>query len=172
MLRVAQQRGHPGCVGRPRRISHEQPLALRVVHHLGAVRLFASSHDEFHGVSSALELGRRRNGHEPALVRVEAADLEPEMIGAGCPPQIVHHLRVRFDDRLARDSIRDHDRVLPPLPHAELHVPADCGDRGGEVQAGPVDPVEAVRVVGVPEHHHAIAQATVVEGIRDELHRP
>src|SRR4029077_1216251 len=32
--------------------------------------------------------------------------------------------------------------------------------------------VEAERVVGVPQHHHAIPQAAVVQGVRDEVHRP
>ena len=170
--RLAQQRRQPRDVVRRLDMAHGQALVLGVRHDVRAMWLAAAAHQQLDTASAALELRGRGHRHQPPFVRVEAADLEPEVIGGGGRPEGRDDSLVGLDDRLARDAVRDHDRVLAPLPHPVLHVAAHRGHGGREVQREPVDAVEAERVVGVPQHHRTVAQAAVEQRVGDELHRP
>src|SRR5947209_20071968 len=140
--------------------------------HLSAVRLSAPAHEELHGAAPPLEKRRRRDRHQPTLVGIEAADLEPHVLGCRRRPQPRRGRWICVDDRLGRDSVRDHDRVLAPVPHPELHVAADRRHGRCQVEGRPLDAIEPVGVVGIPEHDDAVADPTVVQGVGNEPHRP
>src|SRR6266849_1398353 len=117
------------------------------------MRLSTPAHEQPHALSVALDVAGGGHRHQPALVRVEAADLEAEVVGGRGCFEVGDRFWIRIMDRRARDAVGNDDRVDSALPHVELLLPAD-------------------RVVRVPEDDHAIAQPTVVQRIRKEVHRP
>src|SRR5229473_6303824 len=162
----------PGRLRRCVDVDDVEALVLRVADDLTAVRFATPAQHQSHPPSVPFDVAGRRHRHQPALVGIEAADLETEMIGGGSKLEVGHRLGVAVVDRFARDPVGDDDRVVATLPDLELHVAADRGDGGGERERGPIHAVEAEGVVGVPQDHDAIAKAAVVQRIRNEVHRP
>ena len=115
------------------------------------MRLHAAADDRGDVMSGALLLGQGVQGHVPALVRAEAADLEDQFAPWEGGAQAGHHLRVGALDPVAGDPVGDHQRVDRLVPHHVLHVAGDGGYLRAEVQPPPIDAVEPDGVVGVPE---------------------
>ena len=61
-------------------VGHVQAVAARVHHHLRPVRLAAAAHEEADAAAALLQVRHRGDSHQPPLVRVEAADLEAQVV--------------------------------------------------------------------------------------------
>ncbi len=169
---LAKERREAQRVGWSGGVDQRQALAPRVVDHLAPVRLATAAHHQLHALPVALEICHRGYGHQPPLVRVETADLEADVIRIGRGSDGDHRGGIRVGDRRARDAVGDDDRVVAGAPHRVLHVAAHRRDRRSQLERRPIDPVEAERVVRVPEHHDAVPQAAAVQGVGDQAHGP
>ncbi len=113
--------------------------------------LTAASSDEQGPAIGLLEQGDRFDGRQPALVGIEAPDLEnTEATGEGVL-ETRNDVRAGWLQPCIIDAVGNHPWVHVSVPHLALHVAADRRQGRGAVECRPVDAIEGERVVGVPE---------------------
>src|SRR5438128_12402557 len=86
-------------------MADDQPLVLGVRDHLGAVGLATAAYQELDGAPPSLQLRGCGHRHQPALVRVKPADLEPEVVGGRRRSKVLHRSGIGVEDRLAWNAI-------------------------------------------------------------------
>ena len=118
---------------------------------------------------------RRLDGHQPALVGVEAADLEEEepirIAALRRLTQRAHGAGGDCVEEALGDAVRYGERVDAIVPQAVLHIAADSGDGGRKVQRTPVDAMQRHQAVTVPHQNAAVADVVPVQHIRGADHR-
>src|SRR5579859_3180424 len=163
--------------GRPQRVNvlDAQPQVVRAHQYLGAMRLHAAANDHRDWVAAILESRDRLDGHQPALIWVEATDLEEEeAVGVATAHDLAQLRGARLVNRCqvaAGDAVGDGERVDVVLPEPVLHVAADGGDRRAIVEPAPIDAMQRHQAVAVPHQDAALAHAVPVEQVGDAADR-
>ena len=100
---------------------------------LGPVWFDSAAHEERDRVATMFETGHGLNSHNPALVRIEAANLKEEetawITQAGNLAQSLNIFWINRGEMTLRDAIGNNQRVDAIIPHLVLHVLADRTDR-------------------------------------------
>jgi hypothetical protein len=97
----------------------------------------------------------------------ETAYLEEQLPAGKGGAEPGHLPRTGATHTVAGYAVGYDERVHRPIPHDMLHIPGYGRDLRAEVEASPVDAIEAHHVVGVPENDRFVAQAFRPEAIGD-----
>ncbi|MER3405320.1 MAG: hypothetical protein C4289_09320 [Chloroflexota bacterium] len=110
----------------------------------------AAADDELWPPAALLQASDRFHGHDPALIRIEAADLEQQEVPVEGLPQAPHARGIRRVEEALGYTVGHDQGVYANIPHDMLHVLAYGKQARHEAQPPPVHPVERKDVIGVP----------------------
>ena len=154
-------------------IAHRQAQLVGTGQDLGAVRLNAPPERKGHGLSQRLEPGRGFDARQPAFRRIEAAHLEKKhvVIRRQGLAHGGHGLRVHRFQQVGGDAVGYDQRIQPQAAHQLPHVATDSAQRGHEIQAFPIHPMESHCVIRVPEQDGLLPQSSRVEQVAEPAER-